>query len=75
MDLYIQSHRTGMGCHPKYIMEIEGVEIENLKESLLCSVKYTNANKINRLLTETQELSGAPPDSLLDVLEELGRCA
>ena len=72
MDMYRRSHRTGMGCHPKYVMETEGVDIVNLNESLLCLVEYTNVNKINRLLKAAQELSRAPPESFLDVLEEWG---
>ena len=35
-------------------------------------VEYTNVEKINRLLTEAQELSIAPPESFLDLLEEWG---
>ena len=72
MDVYRQLHRTGTGLHPKYVMETEGVDIVNSKESLLCSVEYTNVNKINRLFTASQELSSAPPESLLVVMEEWG---
>ena len=53
-------------------METEGVETANPKENLICSVEYTNANKINRLSTTAQELLSAPPDSFLDVLKEWG---
>ena len=53
MDMYRQSHSTGMGRHPKYIMETEGVKIANSKESLLCSVEYTNAKK-------KQAIDGSP---------------
>ena len=35
-------------------------------------MEYTNVNEINRLLTAAQEISIAPPESLLDVLEEWG---
>ena len=35
-------------------------------------MEYTNANEINRLSTAAQELSSAPPESFLDVLEEWG---
>ena len=31
MEVYIQLHRTGMGRHPIYFMETEGVEIANSK--------------------------------------------
>ena len=61
-----------MGSHPKYVMETEGVDIVNSKESLLCLVEYTNVNKINRLSTAAQEILSAPPESFLDVLEEWG---
>ena len=73
MDAYIRLHRIGMGRHPKYVMETEGVDIVNSKESLLCSVEYTNVNKINRLSTAAQEILSAPPESFLDLLEEWGR--
>ena len=53
-------------------METEGVDIVKSKERLLCSEEYTNVNEINRLSTEAQELSRAPPKSFLDVLEEWG---
>ena len=53
-------------------METEVVDMVNSKGSLLCSVEYTNVNEINRLLTAAQELSSAPPESFLDVLEEWG---
>ena len=72
MDVYRRSHRTGMGCHPKYVMVTEWAEIANSKESLLFLVEYTNTNKKNRLLTEDQEISSAPPESFLDLLEEWG---
>ena len=61
-----------MGRHPRYVMVTEGVEISNSKESLLCSVEYTNANEINRLSTAAQELSSALPEYFLDILEEWG---
>ena len=69
MDVYRRSHITGMGCHPKYAMEIEAIDIANTKESLLCLVEYTYANEINRPSTSAQELLSAPPESFLDVLE------
>ena len=72
MDVYIRSHRTGMGRHPNYVMETERVDIVNSKESLLFLVEYTNVNKINRLSTAAQELLSAPPESFLNVLEEWG---
>ena len=71
--MYRRLHRKGMGRHPKYFMETEGVDIVNLKESLLCSAEYTNVNDINRISTAAQKLSRAPPESFLDVLEEWGR--
>ena len=64
-----------MGRHPKYVMETEGVDIVNSKESLLLSVEYTNVNEINRLSTAAQEISSAPPKYFLDVLEEWGCCS
>ena len=72
MDVYSRLHRTGMGRHPKYVMETEEVDIVNSKESLLCSVEYTNVNKINSISTAAQEFSRVPPESFLDVLEEWG---
>ena len=72
MDVYRQSHRTGMGCHPKYLMETEGVDVVNSKESLLCLVEYTNVNKINRLSKAAHGLLIPPPESFLDILEEWG---
>ena len=70
--MYRRSHRTGMGRHPKYVMETEGIDLVNSKERLLCYMEYTNVNKINRLLTAAQELLSTPPESFLDVLEECG---
>ena len=61
-----------MGRHPKYFMETEGVDIVNSKESLLCSVEYTNVDKIYRLSTTAEEISSEWPESFLDVLEEWG---
>ena len=69
MDMFRRLHITGMGLHPKYVRKTEGVEIANLKESLLCLVEYTYANEINRPSTSAQELLSAPPESFLDVLE------
>ena len=54
MDMHRRSYITGMGRHPKYVMETEGVDIVNYKESLLCLVEYTNVNEINRLSTAAQ---------------------
>ena len=70
--MYRRLHRTGMGCHPKYAMETERVNIVNSKEIFICSVEYTNVNEINRLLTAAQELLIAPSKSFLYVLEEWG---
>ena len=72
MDVYRRSHITGMVFHPKYVMETEGVDILNSKESFLCSLEYINVNEINRLLTASQELLIAPLESFLDLLEEWG---
>ena len=29
MDAYIRLHRIGMGRHPKYVMETEGIDVVN----------------------------------------------
>ena len=53
MDVYRRSNITGMGRHPKYVMETEGIDKVISKEILLCSVEYQR--KRNK-----QAINGSP---------------